>query len=720
MEDENVATEISQLDPEEAFERLTDWFQADDEHSAEWRKDARSDFDFPAGRQWKDEDVSALQAQNRPVITFNRTLAIVKSICGLEINARHDTVFLPRESDTEEVRVNELLTAGSKWMAEQCDAEDEQSEAFQDTVITGMGWTEAVVDFESEPDGRYVEKRIDPLEMRWDRNSRSKNLSDAKRLWRVKSVPLKDAMNMFPGVPAEDLDASGWCTVEEGATDKQKSREQKRRRDENAGHFDAKGMVTLVHAQWIEREQYYRVAHPQMAPDGVRVAGFEEVELSTEEFADYKAKADEAGVKVDFVKQKRPVYKQCVIGAKILGEITDGPCGDAFSWNCITGERDTNKGTWFGVVRTMRDPQMYANKWLSQTLHILNTTAKGGILAEEDAFEDIRDAQKTYAKPDAITVVRKGAISAGKIMQKPGAGIAAPYVSLMEFAISSIRDVPGVNLELLGMRDANQPGILEHQRKQAGLTILATLFDSLRRFRKRVGRVRLHYLQEYFADGRLVRVAGPDGKKFMRMIKDQMLGKYDVEVDDAPTSPNQREQNWFIIQQMLPVFKDMLTPETVIMLLEFSPLPAQVTEAFKQLANQPKPEAEQRQALEMRGEMAKIGAVEAQAQKDAASALRDRAAAILDLATAAVKRTEANVNTVEAAQMSRDGALDAIIAQLRTVQEDAIQAPATGIPTLPQVPTSTDIAQLLNTRALPVQVVNEPQFVDDYGNPINR
>ena len=47
----------------------------------------------------------------------------------------------------------------------------------------------------------------------------------------------------------------------------------------------------------------------------------------------------------------------------------------------------------------MRDPQMWANKMLSNALHIANTTAKGGIIAEKNAFDNQVQAEESYARP---------------------------------------------------------------------------------------------------------------------------------------------------------------------------------------------------------------------------------------------------------------------------------------------------------------------------------
>ena len=99
------------------------------------------------------------------------------------------------------------------------------------------------------------------------------------------------------------------------------------------------------------------------------------------------------------------------------------------------------------------------------------------------------EAEEKWAQPDTIVWASTGAISNQKIMPKPGGGLTQGHVDLMQFAITSIRDCTGINLELLGQKDINQPGILEAQRKQ-------------------VERIRLYLIQTYFSDGRLIRVVG--------------------------------------------------------------------------------------------------------------------------------------------------------------------------------------------------------------------
>jgi hypothetical protein len=66
-------------------------------------------------------------------------------------------------------------------MSQGCKADRQQSRAFRDVVITGMGWTEAAIDYDEDPKGKYVENRVNPLEMGRDCNARDNNLQDAKR-----------------------------------------------------------------------------------------------------------------------------------------------------------------------------------------------------------------------------------------------------------------------------------------------------------------------------------------------------------------------------------------------------------------------------------------------------------------------------------------------------------------------------------------------------------
>jgi hypothetical protein len=660
----------SALDRETLLRRLKGWFRDDAAHSAQWRAQAHEDFDFVAGPgQWNAAERRALDEELRPLITFNRCLAMVKAVAGSEINGRHAIQYLPRGN--EDAAVNEVLTGASHWMADGCDAEDEESEAFQHSVICGMGFTENRLDYEEDPAGKYVEEAIDPLEMYWDRSARKKNLADARRIWRLRRMPIGDARALFPDADDAALDAS-WATGL-GLGAPVKTEEEKRRREENTTDaFGDRQDVTILQCQWWERETYWLVADPVTN---------QKVEMGAENFATLSGRAHQLGLPLTAARLTRRVYRQAFIGAEIL-ENGPAPCRDHFSFACITGEADHNGRTWFGLVAIMRDPQRWANKWLSQTLHIMNASAKGGILAEEDAFADQRQAEASYAKPEAITWMRRGALSGGqgpKITPKPGATFPAGYFSLLEFAISSIRDVTGINLELLGMRDANQPGILEAHRKQAAMTVLATMFDSLRRFRKMVGRIRLYFVQNFLADGRLIRIMGADGAKVIPLIRDRTLGDYDVIVDDAPTSPNQKDANWAIISSMLPAFKDQLMaqPELLLAVLEYSPLPSALIERLRQAAAQPNPQAEQAQRLGEAAAVAKINRDQAAAEKDRATAGTTQATAIYDIAMANNLLTKNNMG-IDSLREQLDAAHTAARIESERARAEQARAQAAG------------------------------------------
>ena len=618
--------QTSELDPVAMLRVFKGWWKLDSAHSAAWRRQARDDFAFVAGDQWTaDEKQHMLSPEGgrRVPITFNRCLTLVKSVAGIEINGRHETSFLPRGTTPGVVQKNELLSSASKWMDDESNAPTAQSRAFQDCFKVGMGWTEASLDYEDEPDGSYAEKQISPLEMWWDCKAREPNLADARRVWRVRSdVDIEDARAMFPDATDEDLDAT-WATSLD-TPEAVRAKEDKRNRGEENSEAADGNTVTLVQIQWIEKEPYYRAALPDPATGAVKLT-----ELSRQQYKQLSDAAKAQGMPAPrAVKSMRKVYRQAFVGSVVLSETFDAPCPH-FTLNCITGELDEIKGTFYGITALIRDPQKWANKWLTQSLHILNSNARGGLMIEEDAPVDMREFEETWAAPDSIVKLKKDALSKGKIAPKPQTGFTADHLNLMQFAISSIRDTSGINLELLGLRDANQPGVLEAQRKQAGMTILATLFDSLRGFRKRVGRVRLYYLQEFLADGRLVRLAGPEGEQYVPLIKDKVQGRYDVIVGDAPTSPNQREQTWAQLQPMLAAFKDMIPPTVLLELMEFSPLPSAVVEKIRaavqkaqeeQQQAEQSPEAREQRALVQRGVAADVAIKEATAAEKQAGA----------------------------------------------------------------------------------------------------
>lgn len=621
-------TESVGVNPGDAVpQTFKEWFLNDRDHLDGWRKDAREDYEFAAGRQYNSEELRALAKKKRPVVVFDRIGPVIDSVHGQEIGNRREARYIPRELG--DAKANEILTGAAQWFRDQSGAETQESDSFRDVIICGLGCTETRLDYEERPDGKPIIDRLDIFEMYYDFNAKARNLTDARRVHRVRRIPIGEAREMFMrpdgGVYSRaELDAT-WTTVTNLAD--LNTFTEKGEGDDESGD----GMVTIVHTQWIERENYYVAQDPMTG---------QEAEFSAEE---YKTANDRlmqlAGMKMQGVRMRRKVRKQAFFGNVVLNT-GPAPCPNKFSFQFMTGKRDRNTNTWYGIVRAMKDPQRWANKWLAQTMHIMNSSAKGGLLAEKGAFDDQRKAEETWAQSDAITWVNDGHLD--KVREKPPATFPAGFMQLTQYALSSIRDSSGVSVEMLGLREAGQAASLEMQRRQAGMTILQPFFDALKCYREEQGAVMLYYIQNDLSDGRLIKIAGPESEQYVPLVR-QASSEYDIIVDDAPTSPNMKEAAWAVMMQLLPVFGSSLPPEMLVTLLEYSPLPSTIVDKLKK-------QAQEQQAAQQEQQQKVAAAAEAQ---QGAEIEKTQSETAKNQATAQKTMADAQVNTGKF-QMEKD------------------------------------------------------------------
>ena len=577
-------------------------------HYSDWQEEAKECYDFYAGNQWAQEDIDILTAQGRPPVVFNRTARTVNSVTGLEVQNRQEVNFFPRQMGS--AGKSEMLTGAVKWSRDECDAEDEESEAFEDTVICGMGWTETRLDYETDPEGVILIERFDPLEGIVDHTAKKRNCEDSRYRGRIKTYSVEEYKERFPGkeVPKGKFIGSG--------------DEDKEIQDLSPGGYSPDNQTNQVEAKEVQvcQWQYYEIEKIRMVQDE---AG-KMTEWPEEVFKQRKAALDAA--KMQYTKQSMPkrVYKQCFLNADEILEEDECPVND-FTLKIITGLRDRNSNTWFGIVRPMKDPQRWANKWLSQIQHILNTQAKSGkLLWESGAFKNPRKAKEEWASPDAMAELNSGGLA--KILQIQPAAYPQGVDRLLQYALEAINDVPGVNLELMGLANRDQPNVLEQSRKQAGVTILAKFFDSLRRYRKGQGRIHAEFVQQYISDGRLIRISGQLGPQYVQLIRDPDLIKYDVVVDDAPTSTNMKEKTFGALQAILPMVLQQNIPVPPE-LLDYAPLPEDLIQKWKQFIQKKSqdPMTQKMQQLGMQAQQADVQSKQADAQAKGAKAKLDEA-----------------------------------------------------------------------------------------------
>lgn len=567
-----------------------------DKYAHDWREEAREGFEIVAGRQWPAADLTYLKDQNRPPVTFNRIAKFIDVVAGTEATNKMECLYIGGVDDTAAI---DLLTSVIRRVSLDT-VERESTAGFRDMLTCGYGWTDTRIDYTLSMEGRIVEEHVDPFHVGWDPRARKSNLEDARWVYRIKNYSKEELDEEWEG--ASDKVMIGGLSISADDRESTDGLMDSGEYDFETGDDESAGIVQGKYRVICFQQQTVRTKVIVVNP---LTRQTESMELS--KFDEARRKLAELGTPIQYyVKHKQRVWHIAyVCGTELLGEVEEIPCR---TLEVMTGKYDRNKQFHYGMVRAAKDPQLWENKFRSNIMHVFSSAGKG-VMVEEDAIaqNDWRKFENDWARPDRIKRLASGAISQNKIKSPDPVPLPPGLADLMVGAASAVPDVLGISQEWLGMAQRTQSGVVEGSRRRSSMVVASEYFQSRREHIKRTGRIKISHVLHYIPDSLFTRIGGEEALQVLPMMRQASFEQYDVQVDEAPATPDQKAEIWNDIMQLAPILIPMGIPTSFwLTALSFSPWPASLVNELKQSMSQPDPSAQQAQQLDLAQKQADV------------------------------------------------------------------------------------------------------------------
>jgi len=556
-----------------------------------WRGAAREDYRYYFGHQWPDLDKMRMEQLRRPALTFNEIGDKVDAISGMERLNRAEVRFISRalDSDVAHDAAGDLATEAVATVEDMCDGEMEDSEAIKDAIISGLGLVEVAMDYQTDEDGEVEKSHIDNFEFVWDQKARKRNLADRQWCARVKNYSRKDFRKRWPG--KIDMIDQAAVYYQEDSIDKYELvtpyysiQNEKANSAIDTTPVTGVASIPVVQYQWIDQVTVYRIADPQN-PDGL-------ISLSEEQWSGMRKKAAIGGQPPPkAVRQLRGIYKQCYVA---LGIVLEDPIvlpGD-FTLKPVTGQWDSDRKLWYGVVRGLKDPQSTMNKAISSLVTEYIVNAKGGIIYKTGTFADASMAKNQWAQPDAWIEANRDSDLDRDIKPRQSNPVSQFPTMLFQESKASMTRISGISDEMVGTATGEQTGPTIDRRVQGGLAILGWLWDNISRYKKDVAQTELEFIREYWSHGQLIKVGGNFNSQSIPLLKSDLPMSYEMVLDQSVRyNPNLKEQIWQDLLQIAgPLLKVPAGQQIMLKGLKYSHFPVQLVQEIQEaVANQPPP-----------------------------------------------------------------------------------------------------------------------------------
>lgn len=538
------------------------WFRASVDHMQDWRKEAKEDYDFVTGKQWTEDEKRTFEDTGRPAITINRIKPLINVLSGYQRLNRYDIEFYPRTGD--DIDLCKIRKGMTKYVLDRSMFESEESAAFLDAAIGGLGWFEVGYKYDEDlADGEAFVKRVDPFGVYVDPEAHLQDYSDAKYICRGKWVSKDELKDVYPE-KAEEIDA-------------QFALYDPAEREGSGGYTDE------IDPMWYNSELkkvrliecWYKERGNKVLVQLVDGRFVPEQDVTTDMIYAGQVAINQMGepviqeIPTTFVRVAAFFDKVLLEDIESPYEHGELPFVPLFCYYFGVGDLPA------GFVRDLKDPQREINRRRIQELHILNTNSNGGGWIEDGAMtpEQEEEFKKMNAIPGHYNKVKTGALSQGKIIERQPSAPPSAIIQAEGQATNDLTAISGINEALMGVDIPRQSSgrAIELKQKQA-ITHVAPMFDNLRKSKKQITyllwgkRGKPGIIPQYYNTDKVYRIEGENGQQFIRVnqqvaqqdpmgnmiyktLNDLSQGEFDVVIADVEASTTQRQsQLWSLVE----------------------------------------------------------------------------------------------------------------------------------------------------------------------------
>ncbi len=482
--------------------------------------EAYRDLSYSLGNQWSLEEIAYLNNQRRSSFTYNMVRRMVNLVEGIQRDGRLATKISPIEDSSE--MTAELMTDVMQYIMTSGSGYDKISQAFRDSLVTGISWICPYLDYRGDPVNGDVKFNITNWnDSIWDPFFFEKDMSDCSFWARRKYLDRTTVISLLPD-QEERINALPYGNRDDKFTYMSFAR--------NWGMQKLLNYTEYWRRKWEVRDVL--------------------VDMDSGETTEWKGPKD----RLQFIQALHPNLKiirkpvrTVELGIIVEGELLyygkdpygldDYPCVPIFGGD-YSPTYDLYTWKLQGIVRYIRDPQTELNKRISRHVDLLDSQLNSGWIAKTGAVTNTSslfksgNGQVVFIRPDA---------NMEDVQRIMPPDIPQGQMALTEMFNEIIPNILGINPEMLGMPENEKvetAAILAKMRQSAGLISLRGVFDNLAESQKILGQKVMKMMQVNYSPEKIKLITKKD---VTPEFYSKTFSRYDVTVEEGLLTNTQKQ-----------------------------------------------------------------------------------------------------------------------------------------------------------------------------------